>query len=124
LLGSLSLAVWAALGNLTALSVSAIEMTGLIFLYYKSALQLRVDQGWLYVGKAKIEVKYISGIDELSGQSLRAIRGPSADPASYLAIRFWVNRAIKIEINDPRDRTPYWLISTRFPAELAAALKI
>lgn len=123
LLGSLSLAVWAALGTATAVAVSVGEALLLVIFYLKSSLHIRIKDGWLYVGKAKIETKYIADIVELDGPTMRKVRGPETDPASYMEIRFWVTRGIKMELNDPRDRTPYWLISTRNPDKLASALR-
>lgn len=124
LLGSLSLAVWAALGTATAMAVSLGELVLLVIFYLKSSLHLRVSEGWLFAGKAKIETKYITSIIELDGPTMRKVRGPESDPASYLEIRFWVTEGIKIEIDDPRDMTPYWLISTRNPDKLASALRM
>ena len=123
LLGSLSLAVWAAVGTTPAVEVSLVELALLITFYIKSALVLRINDGWIFAGKAKIETSFIASVIELDGVELRKVRGPQADPASFLAIRFWVTRAIKIEIDDPRDSTPYWLISTRHPDKMASALR-
>lgn len=123
LLGSLSLAVWAALGTTPATEVSLVELALLIVFYIKSALILRVNDGWLFAGRAKIETRFIANVIELDGAELRTVRGPHADPASFLAIRFWVTKGIKLEIDDPRDSTPYWLISTRHPEKMASALR-
>lgn len=91
--------------------------------YFKSGLEIAVKDGWLLAGKAKIELHYLREIVELDAASMRNVRGPEADPASFLVIRFWVNRGVKILLNDSRDPTPYWLISTRHPGKLASALK-
>jgi hypothetical protein len=48
--------------------------------------------------------------------------GRDADARAYLLLRPYVRRAVRIEITDPRDTTPYWLLSTRHPERLAAAL--
>jgi hypothetical protein len=51
------------------------------------------------------------------------MRTRNADPAAYLAIRFWTSHGVKIEISDERDRTPYWLVTTKRGGELIQALK-
>ena len=76
---------------------------------------------WLYAGKAKIEVKYISSIKVLHKAEMAVLRTRDADPDAYLDLRFWVSDGIKIELNDKRDYTPYWLISTRAGAAIKAA---
>jgi hypothetical protein len=50
-------------------------------------------------------------------------RTREADPAAYLAIRFWTAHGVKIEITDDRDQTPYWLITSKRGEKLAQALK-
>jgi hypothetical protein len=50
-------------------------------------------------------------------------RTREADPAAYLAIRFWTAHGVKIAIVDGRDQTPYWLVTSKRGDELAKALK-
>ena len=109
---SLVLSVWAALGNFAALFV-LLACTGLqLLLYLKTALKIELVGEVLYIGSAHIELAYISECIALSNDELRKLRTRDADPAAYLDIRFWCNTGVKIVINDVRDRTPYWLIST------------
>jgi len=50
-------------------------------------------------------------------------RTREADPAAYLAIRFWTAHGVKIEITDERDQTPYWLVTSKRKDALAEALR-
>jgi hypothetical protein len=59
----------------------------------------------------------------LTGKEAKLIRTRDADPAAYLAIRFWTSKAVKMQLSDSRDSTPYWLITSNNPQALAAALK-
>ncbi len=116
---SLVLSVWAALGNFAALLV-LLACTGLqLLLYLKTALKIELVGEVLYIGRAHIELAYISECIALSNDELRKLRTRDADPAAYLDIRFWCNTGVKIVINDVRDRTPYWLISTSQAEKLA-----
>ena len=45
-----------------------------------------------------------------------------ADARAYLVLRPYLKRAVKVEITDPADPAPYWLVCTRHPEELAKAL--
>ena len=44
------------------------------------------------------------------------------DAGAFLAIKFWASKGIKIEISDPRDSTPYWLVTSKRGEKLAALL--
>jgi hypothetical protein len=39
-----------------------------------------------------------------------------------VCLRAWARTAVRVEVLDPADPTPYWLVSTRRPDELAAAI--
>jgi hypothetical protein len=122
LAASLSFAVWAALGVRAAIFISVIQFGLLLLAYFTSGLKIGLKAGWLQVGKAKIEIEFISTVCTLDSEQMRKARGPQLDPAAYLALRFWVSTGIKIELNDPRDPTPYWLISTKAAEKLQLAL--
>ena len=49
-------------------------------------------------------------------------RGVRLDARAYLLIRGWIPGLVRVELDDPDDPTPYWLVSTRHPVRLAAAL--
>ena len=49
-------------------------------------------------------------------------RGPGLNPRAFLAIRFWIKGGIKVTLNDARDPTPYWLVSTKKAEEIKSAL--
>ncbi len=121
---SLSLAVWAAIGINAAITISLIQLGLLIFTAQRTALEITVTKGWLLVGPAAIERAFIHNFKALEFKDYKRIRGVDADPASYLQIRFWVNTAIKIDLRDPKDKTPYWLISTNRAHELAKVLNV
>jgi len=117
------LSVWAALGNTPALITFGLLTIWLVYLYIKTALKIEVDQTCLRVGKASIEHIYIGDVIVLTPAQVKLIRTRDADPLAFLAIRFWSSKAIKVEVLDARDRTPYWLITTKKGTELLKALK-
>jgi len=49
--------------------------------------------------------------------------GQKLDARAWLSIQASVKGLVKLEISDENDNTPYWLVSTRRPELLAAALK-
>ena len=120
---SMVLSIWAALGNTPALVTFGVLTIWLIFLFFRTALVIHMDESFLYVGQAKIERTYIGSAIALNNAELKLIRTRDADPSAYLAIRFWASKAVKVEVSDNRDTTPYWLISSRNPQRLVEALK-
>jgi hypothetical protein len=122
--GSFSLSIWAALGDQAAIIASALEILLLLYAQSKSTLEITVTKGWLLVGPAAIERAFIHNFLALNASEYKRVRGVDGDPASYLQIRFWVNTAIKIELRDPKDRTPYWLVSTNRANELEKVLNV
>ena len=120
---SMVLSMWAALGNTPALITFGLLTFWLVYLYFKTALKIEVDQTHLRVGEALIEHKYIGEVTVLSSAEVKLIRTRDADPLAYLAIRFWSSKAIKVQVLDARDKTPYWLITTKKGTELLKALK-
>ena len=54
---------------------------------------------------------------------MRQAHGPRLDARAYLCLRGWIPTGVRIALADPQDPTPYWLLSTRRPEALAAALQ-
>jgi hypothetical protein len=120
--GSLSIAIWAALGNTWAEVSMLTQLVGLLFLSQSTPLEIEVTADLLRVGPARIERKYISGVTSLTSEEMRILRGPKINTAAYMQIRFWISTGVKITISDPQDPTPYWLVSSKKAHQLAGAL--
>jgi len=120
---SVSVSIWAAIGNNPALWSQIILTIALIYIYFRWRMVIEVDDQELRINKAHIELKYLGDVRVLETDAMRLIRGRDADPANYLAIRFWSSRGIIVRVKDLRDDTPHWIISSRRGSELAAALR-
>ena len=119
---SLVIAVWAALGNFSAL-VTLIALTlALLAIAMTAKSEVRIIEDELVIGKAHIGVKYLAGVEILDKNAMRLLRTRDADPAAFLAIKFWMSTGVKITLNDPRDPTPYWLVSCKKGKELKSTL--
>jgi hypothetical protein len=84
--------------------------------------EVEIDQRELRIGKAHIEIKYLKSVELLTPAQIRTLRTRDADPAAYLAITFWISTGVKITLNDSRDSTPYWLVSSKKSEELTNTL--
>lgn len=82
-----------------------------------------VRDGELLAGRAHVPVGLLGPAQTLGQDELRHALGPSLDARAFLCIRGWLPRAVRVPLEDPDDPTPYWVISTRRPQELATALE-
>ncbi|MFL6108931.1 MAG: DUF3093 domain-containing protein [Marmoricola sp.] len=94
-----------------------------MFLWVGSA-RVEVRDGVLHVGPAHIGLSLIGEVEALDKEGTRRVHGPQADARAFLHTRPYISRAVRIAIDDPADPTPYWLVSSRHPRTLAAALSV
>jgi len=78
---------------------------------------------WFRAGRARIESRFLTGAVALDAEQTRRTAGMDADARAYLLLRPYLKRAVRVEITDPADPTPYWLVSTRRPEELARVVQ-
>ena len=90
-------------------------------LYFMAPL-IQVGKTTLSVGRAAIPRTLLGKIEEIPKTQIFSERGPKLSPAAYKVFQGTVKTALKITIRDPEDPTPYWIISTRKPAQLATVL--
>ena len=123
LVATLWLAVVVALPALAAWLVTAVAL-GLLATWFLSygSVRIVVGDGQLRAGRAHIEAVHLGSARALDPEETRRTAGPDADARAYLLLRPYLKRAVRVEITDPADPAPYWLLSTRHPDELARAL--
>jgi hypothetical protein len=92
------------------------------FFAWIGSVRVGVADGTLFAGDAHIPVALLGNVEPLDKEATRRVHGVEADARAFLVTRPYVSRAVKVEIADPADPTPYWLISTRHPRKLTAAL--
>lgn len=78
--------------------------------------------GELAADKARLPRSVIARAASIPPTAKSAALGRQLDPAAYLVHRAWVKTMVLLVLDDPDDPTPYWLVSTRRPEELIAAL--
>lgn len=82
-----------------------------------------VGEGVLRAGRAELPASAIGDVTVLDADAARLVRGTEADPRAFVVLRGWVREAVKVQVVDAADPTPYWYVSTRRPQALAAALR-
>lgn len=91
------------------------------FLFATSPVVIVTDSA-LSAGRAVISRNFIGKATVLDADETRRKLTTSADARAHLTIRSWIPRSVQVEITDVADNTPYWLITSRNPAQLAEAL--
>jgi len=122
LLLSLVIAIWAAFDNNVALVAFITATIAIVYIAIAMRSTITLDSEELRIDRAHIDIKYLGSATVLDSPAMRLLRTRDADPAAYLAIKFWMPKGIKITVVDPRDPTPYWLITSKRGEELAALL--
>lgn len=88
-----------------------------------AATKIEVTGGHLVCGQAKLPVSVISAGSLIAEADVRREMGPDLDARAFVTVRGWVPTMVRLTLDDPEDDTPYWLVSTRRPEELLAALQ-
>lgn len=102
------------------LGVVALSVAGL--LAYGRAL-VAVGPDGFSAGRATLPAWAIGEVSALDAATTRTARGRDADPRAYLLLRAYAPCSVRVEVDDPDDPVPYWLVSTRHPERLATALR-
>jgi len=91
-------------------------------LLWRASPQITVQGGTLTVDRARLPIQVVSAVDVLDRPGTEQAMGPDLDARAYLRHRAWAESSVRVVLDDPADPTPYWLLSTRRPTELATAL--
>ena len=87
-----------------------------------TSTHLRVDDTVVRAGRARLPLTAIATVQPLDPEAMRHAKR-FGDPRDYLVLRAWSSRSgVAIELADARDPHPRWVISTRHPDRLAAAI--
>ncbi|MET8029607.1 DUF3093 domain-containing protein [Streptomyces avermitilis] len=87
------------------------------------SIRIRVVGDSLIAGEAKIPVSALGEAEIMDQEEARAWRTYKANPRAFMLLRSYIPTALRVEVTDPQDPTPYLYLSTREPERLAAALK-
>jgi hypothetical protein len=95
------------------------------FLLIWSAATIEVAGGVLRAGRDALAVRDTAEVTALDAEQSALLRGPRADPAAHLLLRPYLKRAVCVRLTDAASQAggvPYWLVATRHPEALAAAI--
>ncbi len=106
-----------------ALVIGGVVAVAIVALLVFGSPVVEVRDGWLRVGRARIEVHWLGDAQTFTGEEARMARGPGLHPRSWHMLRGGIDGIVVIQITDPDDPTPSWVISSRTPDRLVAAIR-
>ena len=122
--GSIAVAVLAYVPleiGIAACALALLAVVALLVAYGRT--KLVVDEDGLLAGRHRVEPEYLGPATAYEGDAAREALGPGADPRAFLFTRPVLSSVVRVDLRDPADPHPYWLVSTRHPERLADALR-
>ena len=117
-----SLLVFLPISELAGVVSAIVLYVAIVVVLLATSPVIEVTDGMLRVGRARIERSFVGAVTPHTGADAVAERGTRLDARAWLVLRGWISGVVRIEIVDDADPTPYWLVSTRKPEDLAAVL--
>ena len=117
-----SLLTFAPINAFVGAVVGVVLAGGVIGVAVVSAPTITVADGMLRAGSARIPLSLVGDTEPARGDAARLARGQQLDARAYLVLRPDISAVLRVNVTDPDDPTPYWLLSTRRPEALAAAI--
>ncbi len=125
LVASLWLAVLAATPEVVAWSVTAVALAVMVALLVGYGRpRVAVGDGTLRAGRAHIGLEHVGEVTALDAEEVRRQAGVDADARAYLLLRPYLKRGVRVDITDPADPAPYWLVSCRRPDRVVSAVRV
>jgi Protein of unknown function (DUF3093) len=117
-------AVCAPFGEVAAVTAAVVAAAAVAAWLVSVSSRVEVSrEGGLRAGRAQVPARFLAGGTAGRGAQARQMRGPGLDARTHLLLRGWVDGVVLVVLDDPDDPTPSWLVSTRRPEDLLAAVE-
>ena len=103
--------------------VAVVFFVGCCALLLISSPTIEVDDRGIRAGNARLPIAFVGEVSSHFGADATLERGQRLDARAWLLVRGWVAPIAKIEVTDPADPVPYWIVSSRTPDRLASAIR-
>ncbi|MEO6200515.1 MAG: DUF3093 domain-containing protein [Cryobacterium sp.] len=117
-----SILVFAPISMPVGLLTAGALYAGCVAMLIAASPVVLVRDGVLVAGRARIHTEQLGEAVAFEGEEARQERGPRLDVRAWLLIRGWIDPVVRVPITDQTDPAPYWLVSSRHPRKLAAAI--
>lgn len=108
----------ATVAGLVGVAAAAIIIGGIFWL----SPVVEVGDGWLRVGHARIETRYLADAVALTGEDARLARGPRLARTSWHFLRGGIAPVVQVAVVDPDDPVKAWVFSSRTPERIVDAI--
>ena len=117
-----SLLVFLPINVYVGIASATVLYLGCLTLLLLSATKIEITGTELLAGRARLPLGIIGQVEGFSGPQATLERGQRLDARSFLVIRGWIDPVVRVQLLDPNDPVPYWLVSTRNPQALSDAI--
>lgn len=108
---------WSLIGLVVGTALAGWGVTA----YGRPVIEVSSD-GTLKAGPATLPASVLGPALALDAEHARALRTYEADPRAFMLLRSYIPTAVRVDIADPADPTPYLYLSSRRPKQLAAVV--
>ncbi len=116
--------VWAGFGPIVIVASYLVIAGGpAVLLLAAGATAIEVAGGELRVGRRRLPLSEAAEVTVVDADQSRALRGPRGDPDAVLLFRPYLHAGVFIRLAGAPGSPPYWLVGSRQPAALAAAIE-
>ncbi|MEJ8278017.1 DUF3093 domain-containing protein [Pseudonocardia spirodelae] len=91
-------------------------------LWWAGRSRVTVRDGRLTAGGRELPLAAAGVTDTVVRADKQQAMGPDLDPQAYVLHRAWVGPLVRVQVTDPAAGEPYWVLSTRRPDALRAAI--
>jgi hypothetical protein len=117
-----SLLVFLPISTIAGIVTAIVLYGGCVGLLILGSPVIAVTETQFIAGKARLPLEVIGDVSGFTGAAASLQRGRLLDARAFLLIRGWVDPVVRVELTDPQDPTPYWIVSTRRPDAVAEAI--
>ncbi|WP_166376025.1 DUF3093 domain-containing protein [Aeromicrobium phragmitis] len=107
------------IGLVAAVAAAAIALA-VVAAY--GAVRVQATPEGLRAGRAWLDRAHVGTIEPLDAEGWARALGREGDVRAFTLTRPYIRTGVRVAVEDPADPTPFWLVSTRFPASVARAL--
>lgn len=101
---------------------AAVLYGGIVLLLLTTCPVLEITEDHFRAGRARLPLTAVGQVQTFREAEATLERGQRLDARAWLVIRGWISPVVKVEVVDPSDSVPYWLVSSRRPEEVADAI--
>ncbi len=118
-----SLLVFLPISVLAGVLVAIGMYLGVVVLLWALAPTVEVTDTEFRAGRAHLPRTLVGEVAGFDGPEATSQRGPLLDARAWTLFRGYVRGVVRVEVADPADPTPYWLVSVRHPERVVEALR-